>query len=151
LRIWPATNAPINDTRYAVLIPRCQAASRSRRAAAASASSGALCAGGGAALELGFYISVSGIATFKKADVLRATLKEVPLNRLLVETDAPYLAPEPLRGRSNEPAFVANTAARLAAVRALSEAEMAHATTENFFRLFRKVPRSVLKAPLTAA
>jgi TatD DNase family protein len=102
-------------------------------------------------LALGGYVSFSGVVTFKNAAALRDIASEVPLDRLLVETDAPYLAPEPLRGRSNEPAFVANIAARLAAVRALSEAEMAHATTENFFRLFRKVPRSVLKAPLTAA
>jgi TatD DNase family protein len=102
-------------------------------------------------LALGGYISFSGVVTFKNAIALRDIASDVPLDRLLVETDAPYLAPEPLRGRANEPAFVAHTAARLAAVRDLSEAEMAHATTENFFRLFGKVPRSVLKAPLTAA
>ncbi len=92
----------------------------------------------GAALELGFYISVSGIATFKKADVLRATLKEVPLNRLLVETDAPYLAPQPTRGKRNEPAYIVHTAAMLAELKGISSAEMADATTENFFRLFAK-------------
>ncbi len=68
----------------------------------------------GAALELGFYISVSGIATFRKSDMLRATLKEVPLDRLLVETDCPFLAPQPLRGKRNEPAFLVHTAAMLA-------------------------------------
>jgi TatD DNase family protein len=92
----------------------------------------------GAALELGFYISVSGIATFKKADVLRSTLKEVPLNRLLVETDAPYLAPQPTRGKRNEPAYIVHTAAMLAELKGVSPSEMADATTENFFRLFAK-------------
>jgi TatD DNase family protein len=92
----------------------------------------------GAALELGFYISVSGIATFKKSDVLRATLKEVPLNRLLVETDAPYLAPQPARGKRNEPAFMVHTAAMLGELMGVSAEEIATATTENFFRLFTK-------------
>jgi TatD DNase family protein len=92
----------------------------------------------GAALELGFYISVSGIATFKKSDVLRATLKEVPLNRLLVETDAPYLAPQPTRGKRNEPSYIVHTAAMLAELKGVSSAEMAQTTTDNFFRLFRK-------------
>jgi TatD DNase family protein len=91
-----------------------------------------------AALQLGFYISVSGIATFKKADALRATLKEVPLDRLLVETDAPYLAPQPTRGKRNEPAFIVHTAAMLAELKGVSPSEMADATTENFFRLFTK-------------
>ncbi|HEY4265523.1 MAG TPA: TatD family hydrolase [Micropepsaceae bacterium] len=92
----------------------------------------------GAALELGFYISVSGIATFKKSDVLRATLKEVPLDRLLVETDAPYLAPQPARGKRNEPAFMVHTAAMLAELKDVAHADIARATTENFFRLFTK-------------
>jgi TatD DNase family protein len=92
----------------------------------------------GAALDLGFYISVSGIATFKKSDVLRATLREVPLNRLLVETDAPYLAPQPTRGKRNEPAFMVHTAAMLAELKEVSQDEIARATTENFFRLFAK-------------
>jgi TatD DNase family protein len=92
----------------------------------------------GAALELGLYISVSGIATFKKADTLRATLKEVPLDRLLVETDAPYLAPQPTRGKRNEPAYIVHTAAMLAELKGVSPSEMAAATTENFFRLFAK-------------
>lgn len=102
-------------------------------------------------LALGGYISFSGVVTFKSADALRDIAMAVPYDRLLVETDAPYLAPEPLRGRSNEPAFVVNTAARLAALRGLSEAEMARTTTENFFRLFKKVPRSAVKAPASAA
>ena len=92
----------------------------------------------GAALELGLYISASGIATFKKSDALRATLKEVPLNRLLVETDAPYLAPQPARGKRNEPAFVVHTAAMLAELKGIGAEELADATTENFFRLFAK-------------
>jgi TatD DNase family protein len=92
----------------------------------------------GAALALGFYISVSGIATFKKADVLRATLKEVPLDRLLVETDAPYLAPQPTRGKRNEPAYIVHTAAMLAELKGVSSAEMAETTTANFFHLFAK-------------
>jgi TatD DNase family protein len=91
-----------------------------------------------AALELGFCISVSGIATFKKSDDLRAVIATVPLNRLLVETDAPYLAPMPYRGKRNEPAFVVNTAAVLAQVKGVSPDEIARATTENFFRLFTR-------------
>jgi TatD DNase family protein len=81
---------------------------------------------------------------------LRDIAKGVPLDRLLVETDAPYLAPEPLRGRTNEPANVVHTANRLAAVRGVSEAELAAATTENFFRLFEKVPRSAASIPSPA-
>jgi TatD DNase family protein len=91
-----------------------------------------------AALDLGFYISVSGIATFKKAADLRATIAELPLDRLLVETDAPYLAPQPLRGKRNEPAFVVHTAAMLAALKGVSTEALAEATTANFFHLFAK-------------
>ena len=91
-----------------------------------------------AALDMGFYISVSGIATFKKADALRAVIKDVPLDRLLVETDAPYLAPQPLRGKRNEPAFVVHTAAMLSGLKGVSEETVAAATTDNFFRLFTK-------------
>lgn len=94
-----------------------------------------------AALEMGFYISVSGIATFKNSAVLRDVIKSVPLDRLLVETDAPYLAPVPHRGKTNEPAFVVHTAAMLAELKGVSETELAAATTENFFRLFSKVAR----------
>jgi TatD DNase family protein len=94
-----------------------------------------------AALSLGFCISVSGIATFKKSDDLRTVLKDVPLNRLLVETDAPYLAPMPHRGKRNEPAFVAHTAAALAQLKGVSADELARATTDNFFGLFTKVAR----------
>jgi len=94
-----------------------------------------------AAVELGLCISVSGIATFRKSDELRAVLKDVPLDRLLVETDAPFLAPMPHRGKRNEPAFVAHTAALLATLKGVSAADLATATTENFFRLFTKVVR----------
>jgi TatD DNase family protein len=94
-----------------------------------------------ASLELGLSISVSGIATFKKSGELRAVLKTVPLDRLLVETDAPFLAPMPHRGKRNEPAFVAHTAAMLATLKDVSAEELATATTENFFRLFTKVTR----------
>jgi TatD DNase family protein len=94
-----------------------------------------------AAVALGFCISVSGIATFKKSDELRAVIKDVPLDRLLVETDAPYLAPMPHRGKRNEPAFVAHTAAMLAGLKGVSPDELAQATTDNFFRLFTKTRR----------
>lgn len=92
-----------------------------------------------AALELGLYISVSGIATFKKSDNLRTVLKDVPLERLLVETDAPFLAPMPHRGKRNEPAFVKHTAAALATLKGVSAQELEDATTASFFRLFSKV------------
>ncbi|MBS0471969.1 MAG: TatD family hydrolase [Proteobacteria bacterium] len=94
-----------------------------------------------ASLELGLSISVSGIATFKKSDAIRDVLKTVPLDRLLVETDAPYLAPTPYRGKRNEPAFVANTAAVLAEVKGVTPDALAAQTTENFFRLFTKAER----------
>jgi TatD DNase family protein len=94
-----------------------------------------------AALDLGLCISASGIATFKKSEALRDIFRRVPLERLLVETDAPYLAPVPFRGKRNEPAFVVHTAAMLAALRGLSAEELAQATTDNFFRLFTRVAR----------
>jgi TatD DNase family protein len=90
------------------------------------------------AVDLGLYISLSGIVTFKKAEELRHTARGVPLDRLLVETDAPYLAPEPKRGKRNEPAFTAHTAARVADLKGLSAEAFAEATTANFFRLFSK-------------
>jgi TatD DNase family protein len=90
------------------------------------------------ALALGFYISISGIVTFRNAEDLRAIVRDVPLDRLLVETDAPYLAPVPYRGRRNEPAFVAATAAAVAALKDIDGAALAAATTANFFRLFAK-------------
>jgi TatD DNase family protein len=92
-------------------------------------------------LALGGHISFSGVVTFKNAHALREIALAVPSDRILVETDAPYLAPEPLRGKTNEPAFVVHTAARLAALRGVSEPDMARLTTDNFFRLFKKVPR----------
>jgi TatD DNase family protein len=98
-------------------------------------------------LALGGYVSFSGVVTFKNSEGLRDIARSVPLDRLLVETDAPYLAPEPLRGRTNEPANVVHTAKRLAALREVSEEEMARATTENFFRLFKKVSRSAASIP----
>ena len=93
------------------------------------------------ALEIGFHVSFSGILTFKKAEDVRAVARDVPVERLLVETDAPYLAPVPHRGRRNEPAHVIHTAARLAEIKGLDEAELARATTDNFFRLFSKSVR----------
>ncbi|CCG43150.1 TatD family hydrolase [Magnetospirillum molischianum] len=93
------------------------------------------------ALRLGLYLSASGIMTFKTAESLRETLASVPLDRLLVETDSPYLAPLPHRGKRNEPAYVALTAARLAEIRGISSAALAEATTANFLRLFSKVRR----------
>jgi TatD DNase family protein len=93
------------------------------------------------ALELGFYISFSGIITFKNAEELRETAARVPLERMLVETDSPYLAPIPNRGKRNEPAFVVHTAALLAKLKGISPDELAKATTDNFFRLFSKASR----------
>ena len=94
-----------------------------------------------AALALGLYVSVSGIATFKNSHALREVIRTVPLERILVETDAPYLAPVPVRGKTNEPAFVVHTARMLAELKGIDEAALAAATTENFFRLFGKVRR----------
>jgi TatD DNase family protein len=99
-----------------------------------------------AGVELGFYVSFSGILTFKKSDDLRAIAAELPADRILVETDAPYLAPGPWRGKRNEPAYVAETARVLAQTRGVSAQEIAHQTTENFFRLFTKAPRDAAKA-----
>ena len=92
------------------------------------------------AVALGLFISISGIVTFKKSDALRRTVADVPLDRLLVETDCPYLAPMPYRGKRNEPAYVAYTAAALAQVKNLPVATVGDATTDNFRRLFNKVP-----------
>ena len=94
-----------------------------------------------AALDLGFFISISGIVTFRNADELRAIVRDVPLDRLLVETDAPYLAPVPYRGKRNEPAYVAATAAAVATLKEIELDDLAVATTGNFFRLFRKAVR----------
>ncbi len=90
------------------------------------------------ALEFGMHISFSGIVTFKKADELRDTARIVPLDRLLVETDAPFLAPIPKRGQRNEPAFVVHTAQVVAGIHGLDAQVLADRTTQNFFSLFRK-------------
>ena len=89
-------------------------------------------------LELGFYLSFSGIVTFKKADALREVVRMTPLDRILVETDSPYLAPIPHRGKTNEPAYVVHTANLVAELKGVSREELAAATTANFFRLFSK-------------
>jgi TatD DNase family protein len=90
-----------------------------------------------AALELGFHISFSGIVTFKNAQALKDVARRVPLERMLVETDSPYLAPVPHRGKTNQPAFVKHVAEEIARLRGIAFEEVARATTENFFRLFR--------------
>ena len=93
------------------------------------------------ALDLGFYISFSGIVTFRNAEYLREIAKKVPDDRILVETDSPYLAPTPVRGKTNEPAFVRYTAKVLAEVRGQLPEVFSQNTTENFFRLFNKAKR----------
>jgi TatD DNase family protein len=93
------------------------------------------------ALELGFYISISGIVTFKNAQQVAEVASKVPLDRLLIETDSPYLAPVPFRGKSNQPAYVRYVAESIAALRGISLEELAQATTDNFFELFKKASR----------
>jgi TatD DNase family protein len=93
------------------------------------------------AVELGLTVSFSGILTYKNAEDLRITAKALPQDRLLVETDAPFLAPVPHRGKSNEPSFVVKTLDQLAQIRSTSNDEMAKITSDNFFRLFSKVSR----------
>ena len=92
-------------------------------------------------LEIGLYISLSGIVTFKAAVDLQETVRALPLDRLLIETDAPYLAPVPHRGKRNEPAFVVHTGAAVAALKRVEMAELARATSDNFYNLFSKIPR----------
>jgi TatD DNase family protein len=109
------------------------------------------CFGGGpalaeAALALGFYISFAGNVTFKKAESLREAARAVPLERLLVETDCPFMAPVPLRGRRNEPAYVVETARFLAGLRGLAPEELGRLTSENFARLFRPDNQTFLAA-----
>ncbi|QGU88010.1 metal-dependent hydrolase [Erwinia sorbitola] len=94
-------------------------------------------------LDMGFYISFSGIATFKNAEQIREAARYVPLDRMLVETDSPYLAPVPHRGKENQPAYTRDVAEYMAVVKGVTIAEMAQATTENFSRLFH-VPMSRL-------
>ena len=88
------------------------------------------------ALDLGFYISFSGIVTFKNALALKEVAKNVPIDRMLVETDSPYLAPVPFRGKSNQPAYVKNVAQCIAELRDESYEYIAEKTTKNFFELF---------------
>lgn len=96
-----------------------------------------------AALDLGFHISLSGIVTFKNALVVKEVARRVPLDRLLVETDAPYLAPVPYRGKLNQPGYVRYVAEEIAMLRGVSYEEIASATTENFFRLFPQVREAI--------
>ncbi|WP_315774777.1 MULTISPECIES: TatD family hydrolase [unclassified Bradyrhizobium] len=93
------------------------------------------------AIDLGLHISFTGIVTFKKSEALRALAAEVPADRIMVETDAPYLAPGKFRGKRNEPAYVVETAKVLADARGVSLEEFSRQTTETFFKLFSKVPR----------
>jgi TatD DNase family protein len=92
-------------------------------------------------IALGHYVSFSGILTFKNAQEIREIARDLPKDRILVETDSPYLAPPPHRGRRNEPSFVVHTADVLAEVRGVSREAIAALTSDNFFRLFSKVPR----------
>jgi TatD DNase family protein len=98
------------------------------------------------AIDLGLCISFTGILTFKNSNALRDIAKDLPAERILVETDAPYLAPGPYRGKRNEPSYVVETARVLAEARGVSTDEIARQTTENFFRLFNKVPRTLANA-----
>jgi TatD DNase family protein len=98
------------------------------------------------AIALGLFVSFTGILTFKKSDELRAIAAELPADRILVETDAPYLAPGRYRGKRSEPAYVVETAKVLAQTRNVAFEEVARQTTENFFRLFSKVPRHAAAA-----
>jgi TatD DNase family protein len=93
------------------------------------------------ALDLGLYVSFSGVITFKNSESLREIARDIPLDRLLVETDAPFLAPIPFRGKRNEPAYITRTAAALASTKGISLDEIASATTNNFFRLYTKAQR----------
>ena len=95
-----------------------------------------------AALDLGFYISISGIVTFRNAEELRAIVRDVPLERLLVQTDAPYLAPVPYRGKRNQPAWVKHVAEEIARLRDVPVEKIASATSTNFFRLFKVDPHA---------
>jgi TatD DNase family protein len=95
------------------------------------------------ALDLGFFISFSGIVTFKNAIAIKEVAQKTPLDRILVETDSPYLAPVPYRGKPNEPAFVRHVAEEVARLRSLSFEQVAEATTANFFNLFKYAHRPV--------
>lgn len=93
------------------------------------------------AIDLGFYLSFSGIVTFKNATIVKDVAMKCPLDRILVETDSPYLAPAPFRGKANQPAYVRHVAEEIARLRGLSAEAVAQATTDNFFALFRDVQR----------
>ncbi len=97
-----------------------------------------------AAIDLGFYISISGIVTFHSASELREVVKAIPLDRLLVETDSPWLAPVPHRGKQNQPAYVLEVAEFIADLKGISTAELAKITTDNFYRLFSGIERTPL-------
>ena len=88
------------------------------------------------AIELGFYISISGIVTFKSASELQQVVKAIPLDRLLIETDSPWLAPVPYRGKQNQPGYVVEVAEFIAKLKEVSVEQLAKQTTENFYRLF---------------
>ncbi|MER2537868.1 MAG: TatD family hydrolase [Azonexus sp.] len=94
------------------------------------------------ALDIGFYISFSGIVTFKNALVIKEVAQKTPLDRILVETDSPYLAPVPYRGKQNQPAYVLHVAEEIARLRGQSLEMISNATTENFFRLFKHAIRA---------
>jgi TatD DNase family protein len=98
------------------------------------------------AIALGLFISFTGIVTFKNSGALREIAAELPADRIMVETDAPYLAPGPYRGKRNEPSFVVETAKVLAQTRGVSFEDIARQTTDNFFRLFNKVPKTLSSA-----
>ena len=93
------------------------------------------------ALDIGFSISFSGIVTFKTADAIKEVARKTPLDRILVETDCPYLAPVPYRGKTNEPAYVRHTAEHVAELRGMTVEDLAQATTDNFFSLFSSAKR----------
>lgn len=93
------------------------------------------------ALDLNYYISISGIVTFKNAEELREVVRRVPLDKLLIETDSPYLAPVPMRGKSNEPAFVKHVAQCVADLKKVSYEELCEVTSQNFFKLFAKAAK----------
>jgi TatD DNase family protein len=92
-----------------------------------------------AAIELGFYISISGIVTFKKASELQEVVKQIPLEKLLIETDSPWLAPVPYRGQKNQPGYVREVGEYIAELKGISVEELAKVTTQNFYDLFSLV------------
>ncbi len=103
------------------------------------------------ALDLGFYLSFSGIVTFKSASAIQEVARKAPIDRILVETDAPYLAPVPYRGKTNEPAYVRHTAEFVAQLRGIPLSELAERTTENFFKLFSRAHEQRADANLATA